>query len=227
MVHSFIMKFICYSIVFILLVTSACKHEPEIIQFTGTKTDTIVFPVANDSVCFSTQILPLITASCAQVGCHDAITREEGLTLNSYTGIMRMGTTNLVTYITTTSNKRMPPAPQPPMDTASIDLIRRWIKEGAKNSMCNPTNCDTLNITYTIHIAPVVNTYCKGCHNASNKGGGVNLDNYADTKANTLTGKMVCTITANGCAVMPKGGPQLSKCNMRKIQIWASNNCPQ
>lgn len=38
---------------------------------------------------------------------------------------------------------------------------------------------------------------------------------------------MVCTITANDCAVMSKGGPQLSKRNMRKIKIWASNNCPQ
>ncbi len=72
-----------------------------------------------------------------------------------------------------------------------------------------------------------MNTYCKGCHNSSNVGGGVNLDNYADVKTSTLTGKMICTITANGCAIMPKGGPALSNCNIRKIKIWAAANCPQ
>ncbi len=223
------MKITYYSIIILLFVIAACKHEPELVQLGGNLTDTThtVVPVQNDSVCFNTQILPLITASCAQAGCHDAITREEGLTLNSYTGIMNMGTNNLVKYITTTSSKRMPPPPQPKMDTASINLIKRWIAEGAKNRICNPTNCDTANVAYTTHIAPIMNTYCKGCHNSSNLGGGVNLDNYSDTKTNTLTGKMICTITANGCAIMPKGGSSLSSCNIRKIQIWAANNCPQ
>ncbi len=213
-----------------MFVLVACKHEPEIVLRKGTPTDTthtIVVPAANDSVCFNTQILPLITASCAQSGCHDAITAEEGLTLNSYAGIMNMGTSDLVRYITLNSNKRMPPPPQPKMDTANINLIKRWVAEGAKNRICAPTNCDTTNVAYSTHIAPLINTYCKGCHNLNNKGGGVNLDNYTDTKASALTGKMVCSITANGCAVMPKGGPALSKCNIRKIQIWASNNCPQ
>lgn len=213
-----------------LLIFGMCKHETTTIINGGnglTDTTKIVEEPKNDSVCFNTQILPLITASCAQVGCHDANSRVEGLVLNSYTGIKRMGTNTLVTYITKKTGKVMPPLPQPRMDTASINLIKRWIAEGAKERNCNPTSCDTLNVKYTSHIAPIMNTYCKGCHNSNNVGGGVNLDNYADVKTSTLTGKMICTITANGCAIMPKGGPALSTCNVRKIKIWAATNCPQ
>jgi hypothetical protein len=213
-----------------LLIFGMCKHETTTIINGGngvTDTTKIIDNPKNDSVCFNTQILPLITASCAQVGCHDANSRVEGLILNSYSGIMNMGTKDLLKYIKLTSGKMMPPPPQPRMEQANIDIIQRWVNEGAKNRICNPTSCDTLNVKYTSHIAPIMNTYCKGCHNSSNVGGGVNLDNYADVKTSTLTGKMICTITANGCAIMPKGGPTLSNCNIRKIKIWAAANCPQ
>ena len=213
-----------------LLIFGMCKHETTAIINGGnglTDTTKIIDNLKNDSVCFNTQILPLITASCAQVGCHDANSRVEGLILNSYSGIMNMGTKDLLKYIKLTSGKMMPPPPQPRMEQANIDIIQRWVNEGAKNRLCNPTSCDTLNVKYTSHIVPIMNTYCKGCHNSSNVGGGVNLDNYADVKTSTLTGKMICTITANGCAIMPKGGPALSTCNVRKIKIWASANCPQ
>lgn len=213
-----------------LLTFGMCKHETTTIINGGngvTDTTKIIDNPKNDSVCFNTQILPLITASCAQVGCHDPSSRVEGLILTSYSGIMNMGTKDLLKYIKLTSGKVMPPPPQPRMEQANIDLIQRWVNEGAKNTICNPTNCDTLNVKYTSHIAPIMNTYCKGCHNSSNVGGGVNLDNYAAVKTSTLTGKMICTITANGCAIMPKGGPALSTCNIRKIKIWAAANCPQ
>lgn len=213
-----------------LLIFGMCKHETTTIINGGngvTDTTKIIDNPKNDSVCFNIQILPLITASCAQVGCHDANSRVEGLILNSYSGIMNMGTKDLLKYIKLTSGKMMPPPPQPRMEQANIDIIQRWVNEGAKNRICNPTSCDTLNVKYTSHIATIMNTYCKGCHNSSNVGGGVNLDNYADVKTSTLTGKMICTITANGCAIMPKGGPALSNCNIRKIKIWAAANCPQ
>lgn len=210
---------------------ATCKHEPTY-KISGTDNNpidtTIKPPPANDSICFNTQVLPLIKASCAQVGCHNSITREEGIMLESYDGIKSLGTGDLMKYINLTSGKKMmPPLPQPRLDAASKALLNKWIAEGAKDRICTPTICDTLNVKYTTHIAPIMNIYCKGCHNTSNLGGLVNLDNYATTKASATTGKMICTITANGCAIMPKGGPSLSKCDIRKIQIWAAAGCPQ
>lgn len=214
-------------IVAVVLFFKNCKHEPNIKLVNGGNTDTTKNNPTPTGVCFNTEILPLITSSCAQSGCHDAITKEEGLVLNSYNGIMDLGTKDLLKYIKLTSGKMMPPPPQPRMSQANIDLIQRWVNEGAKNTICNTTQCDTVNVKYSTHIAPVMNTFCQGCHNTANKGGNVNLDNYADVKLNTQQGKVICTITANGCAIMPKGGPSLSNCNIQKIKIWAANNCPQ
>ncbi len=214
--------------VMLLVILSTCKHEPTQIPIgNNNPIDTNI--VTYDSVCFNTQILPLITASCAQAGCHDPIKHEEDLILNSYSGIMKLGTDKLLIAVKLTSGKKMmPPLPQPRLDTASINLIQRWINEGSKNRICIPGVCDTVNVKYATHIAPVLNTYCKGCHNTGNKGGNVNLDNYTDAKNNTLSGKVLCSVTAtSGCALMPKGGPALSPCNIRKLQLWVAANCLQ
>jgi hypothetical protein len=168
-------QFITLVTFLMLLLFNNCKHEPKPV-IRSSNNDTSL----KDLVCFNTQILPLITASCAQVGCHDAITQEEGLILNSYDGIINMGTEDLVKYITLTSGKMMPPLPQPRMDITNINLIKKWIAEGAKNSNCIPINCDTSNVLYSNEIAPIINTYCKGCHNTGNKGGNVNLDNLCN-----------------------------------------------
>jgi hypothetical protein len=213
----------------LLVITFAtCKHEP-IYKIIGNVSNNPIDTTtsANDSICFNTQILPLIKASCAQTGCHDAITREEGIVLDSYNGIKALGTADLMKYINLSYGKVMPPLPQPRLDAASKALLNKWIAEGAKNRICTPTVCDTANVKYTTHIAPIMNIYCKGCHNTTNAGGAVNLDNYTSTKTSATTGKMICTITANGCAIMPKGGPSLSKCDIRKIEIWAATGCPQ
>ncbi len=223
------MKNTCYLFIvsIFVIVFSTCKHEPVQI-ITGHLTDTSTQVVPNDSVCFNTQILPLITANCAQSGCHDAIKHEEGLRLYTYNGIMSLGTANLVAQISKTSGKVMPPYPRPRMDTANINLIKRWINQGAKNRICTQAECDTANVKYSTHIAPLVNIYCKGCHNLSNKSGNVNLDNYTDVKTQSLTGKVLCSITATaGCGLMPKGGPAMNNCNIRKFQLWVAANCPQ
>ncbi|MFA9212421.1 MAG: hypothetical protein ACEQSR_01055 [Candidatus Methylacidiphilales bacterium] len=152
------MKISYYSIITLLFVIAACKHKPKLLQLGGSSKDTIhtVVPIPNDSVSFNTQILPLITASCAQSGCHDAITREEGLILNSYAGIMSMGTNNLIKFITTTSNKRMPPPPQPKMDTASINTAYKLFLV----QFCNGSgiNFRFIGIIYEIVLVYFVNT---------------------------------------------------------------------
>lgn len=192
-------------------------------------------PTHGDTVCFSTQILPLIVSNCATAGCHDATSRVEGLNLTSYASIKAIApakSTNstLVRYISLTSGKRMPPAPMPMMDTASINLIKKWIAQGSLNLNCASwgSNCDTTNVKYTTHIVPIMNTYCKGCHNTGNKQGSINLDNFNDVKTQTSTGKLICTITGgSGCVKMPQGASTLSACDVRKIIKWNTAGCPQ
>ncbi|HNH23037.1 MAG TPA: hypothetical protein PLY26_12860, partial [Ferruginibacter sp.] len=68
----------------------SCKHEP-----TGTVPPTPIDggtqACSTDTVYFQNKVLPLIVSSCAKPGCHDAISRQDGIELTSYDKIMASG----------------------------------------------------------------------------------------------------------------------------------------
>ncbi|MFY8021011.1 MAG: c-type cytochrome domain-containing protein [Bacteroidia bacterium] len=230
--------FLSFSFFLVLAFYSSCKHEPTQI-YTGNQTDTTGNnnggnnnnPPKSDSVCFNTQVLPLIMNNCAMSGCHDNITRAEGLNLTTYTGIRAIVTpyntnSKLIREIKRTDSERMPPPPMAAMDTASINLLKKWISQGATNKICID-DCDTSSVKYSSHIAPLVNTYCKGCHQTSNAGGGIVLENLSQVQTQVQNGKFLCSIKWTGCSNMPKGGSKFSNCNIRKFEIWQNSGFPQ
>ncbi len=91
------------------------------------------------------------------------------------------------------------------------------------------SSCDSTAISYGKQITAAMNTYCTNCHNSNNKGGGINLDNYADVKNQGLTGKLLSSVVWDGRASpMPKGSPnKINECTINDIQKWISANYPQ
>ncbi len=141
-----------------------------------------------DSVCFNTQILPMIVSNCATSGCHDAKSKEDGYELTSYSKIISKGikvgspsNSKLYQVMIRTDNERMPQPPLPALSKANIDLFAKWIQQGAKNVTCG-TTVDTVNVSYSKTIQPVITTYCLGCHQAPSNSGGVNLSTYSNVK---------------------------------------------
>jgi mono/diheme cytochrome c family protein len=206
-----------------------CKHEIPVNPNDG-GSNGIPSESANcsaDSVYFTNTIQPLLNSTCALTGCHDAITRKDGIELTSYQKIMSTGgvtagnpsNSKLYKIIIRTDNERMPPPPQPAFTSAQKDLVYKWILQGARNNACNA--CDTAAFTYAAVIGPLVNTYCKGCHNPSSLGGGIDLSSYTTVKTQALNGKLMGTITqAAGYSPMPKGGTKLSDCRIKQVQKW-------
>jgi hypothetical protein len=81
--------------------------------------------------------------------------------------------------------------------------------------------CDTTTVTYSATIQPLLQTYCTGCHGNS---GGVTLENYAQVKAAVDNGSLSGTVNQTGVySLMPQGGPKLSTCKLRQIDIWIKN----
>jgi hypothetical protein len=229
--------------VFVFLITislafyTSCKHEPTQIYIgnpadtTGNNNGGNNNPPKSDSVCFNTQVLPLIINNCAMSGCHDKITCEEGLDLTTYSGIRSIVTpynlnSELLKEIQRTGSKRMPPPPRAALDTAAINLLRKWINQGATNKICID-DCDTSSVKYSTHIAPLINTYCKGCHQTSSQGGGIVLENSSQVQNQIVNGKLLCSIKWSGCSNMPKSGSKFSNCNIRKFEIWQNTGFPQ
>lgn len=81
--------------------------------------------------------------------------------------------------------------------------------------------CDTLIVTYSATIAPIMNAFCNECHGGSTPNAGYNTDTYIGLKYIADNGKLFgVTHHEPGFQQMPKDRPQLSSCNLDKIRIW-------
>ena len=216
-----------------------CKHEPTQIPKKNAIVDTtkvvpqdttkkvIPPPIGTgDSVCFNSQILPLVLSTCGMSGCHDAGSAKKGYILTNFSNIApRVAVINSVTV------KGSMPKNIAKWTAAQKALFQKWWAEGARDVECTTTVCDTSNVTYTTQIQPILQNYCMGCHTtstASTSGGGVILDNYAAVKTAAQTGHLLCSIQWTGtCYQMPLSSAKLGNCEQRKFAIWANNSCPQ
>ena len=180
-----------------------------------------------DTVYFQNKVLPLLNSGCAMSGCHDAISHKEGVNLTSYAYIMSTGgvrpgnpsSSKLYKVLNQSGNDRMPQPPAAAFTQAQKDIIYKWILQGAKNNACN--DCDTAVYTYSGAVSPMVNTFCKGCHNPTSLGGGIDLSTYAGVKSIALNGKLMGSIKhTTGFIAMPQGSSKLSDCRIEQVQKW-------
>jgi hypothetical protein len=220
---SFYLEFIGLAM-FVLIMS--CKHDipiPEVNTPVSGGTQTC----STDTVYFQNKVLPLLNSGCAMSGCHDAITHKEGVNLTTYAKILSTGGvqpgnpggSELYKVLNKSGGDRMPPPPGAAFTQAQKDIIYKWILQGAKNNACN--DCDTAVFTYSAAVAPLMNTYCKGCHNPSSLGGGIDVSTYASVKSIALNGKLMGSIThAGGFIAMPQGSSKLSDCKIEQIRKW-------
>ena len=125
-------------------------------------------------------------------------------------------------------DKRMPPPPASPLTQENIDMIYKWINQGAQNLFCDEEECDTLDVIYSIHIEGIVQKHCLGCHSDNNPLGGLSLQNYNDVVAIANDGRFLGAVRhENGYSPMPKNAAMLSDCKIRQIEIWIENGTPQ
>jgi hypothetical protein len=230
----------------------ACKHEPTLPQpvsnndttttnpvDTTNNTDTTNPPSVDTSICFERDILPIFLSNCAKGGCHDAASHEEGYILNSYANIMNTGDddgivpgdaneSEIFESITEDDADDRMPKDSPPLTTAQIDLIRRWINEGAQNGTNCVVLCDTNNIGYNAGIKPILQQNCIGCHNSTLAQDGVNLSTYVGVKAVVLDGRLLGTIRhQSGYPAMPYGAAKLSDCKIKQVEKWIASGSPE
>lgn len=203
----------------ILFVADSCKHKPTEELIPGDTSTYLPVTKPNDTICFSSDILPLVIATCSKPGCH---------ALNSYASVMQVvragkaTSSDLYRYAKYGSSEMVVyPQTLIPLDTASLSKIAKWINQGAVNSICN--NCDTVNVKYSTHIQPLLTQNCTGCHTSS----GTLLATYAQVKAKVDDGKLYCSISWNtGCLKMPQGGAKLSDCKIRAVKMWIDAGAP-
>lgn len=225
----------------------ACKHLPIDIPIGdggnnnnnggGGGGDTLTFgiPCDPDTVYFQNTIMPLILSNCAISGCHDAETHKEGLNMSTYEGIMddhddlvdpgNANNSDLYEQLFESGDDRMPPSPNAPLTSAEKELIYTWIEQGALNNYCE--DCDTTEVTYAGTIAPIMSTFCIGCHDGSNASTSIDLTDYNGVSMQAESGALLGSVRHEvGYETMPFGGSWLPDCQIEQIRIWVESGYP-
>ncbi|WP_459074975.1 hypothetical protein [Halocola ammonii] len=247
--NRYVYKIMVLSIITLMIgLFHACKHEPIIPPGEepgsgggsggggGGGSDDDCDP---DVVYFQQDVLPIFQSSCALSGCHDATTAQEGIILTDYNNIIQTGDIEggdldagkVWEMITETDiddpEDRMPPLPNEALSPEQIEAIQTWILQGAQNNSCESSGCDTLNVTYSGTIRPLIENRCEGCHSGSTPSGGISYETYEGVAEVAADGRLLGAINWDpDYANMPQNGDQLSQCNIDKIRIWIENGYP-
>lgn len=188
-----------------------------------------------NGVCFERDVLPIFQSNCTQSGCHNSQDREKGYDLSTYAGITSRGiepgnykgSEIYKVLVLPGGEEAMPPKPYNRLTDAQITTIALWIDEGAKETTCPDTNCDTSNPTFSGTVKPILETYCNGCHGGGSPLGNVDYNTYAGVKTTVTNGKLLGSIQhKSGFSPMPQNANQLSACNIDKIKAWIDAGAP-
>jgi len=185
-----------------------------------------------DTIYFRNSVYPVILSGCARSKCHDQITHKSGLVLDNYQDVITLVTpfdpqdSRLYRKLFSNSQGRMPP--DAPLDAEGKSILYWWIAQGAFNNSCDSTGCDSLNVTYTAAISPILQSWCVACHSGSNPGGGLGLGTYDQVVAAANGGRLLGAIRQDpGYAPMPKPGTvKLSPCELNLFAKWIRIGMP-
>jgi hypothetical protein len=200
-----------------LMQTQGCKHEP-----------VIVLTAADSAICFERDILPIFVTNCAKSGCHDAITAEEELILNSWQGIMSAGIEPGNPSKSEVFKEIQGKMGGPKYGNLNSDqkiLIQKWIMLGAKNTTNCPTDCDSNQYKFSANIKPMIDKYCVGCHTYPSASGSVELSSHTGVAFVAKNGTLLNSLT-HPTNWMPKGGNKLSDCEIKQFEKWINAGAP-
>ncbi len=100
-----------------------------------------------------------------------------------------------------------------------------------KEELLGVTTCDTSSVKYSTDIKPILTSNCLGCHGtaiAAANGGDIDLENYNQLKLySDPDGAFLGSVKwTTGFSKMPKGGSQLTDCDIKKIEKWVADGAP-
>lgn len=82
-------------------------------------------------------------------------------------------------------------------------------------------SCDTVDVTYSADILPIIQSACYSCHDDANNFGGISVEGHAKLQTFALNGALLGTIKREaGWSPMPKNQGPLPDCEIEKIEVW-------
>jgi hypothetical protein len=109
--------------------------------------------------------------------------------------------------------------------SGAVFYLAGCAKENEEHLSGGTGGCDTLDVSYSLQIVPILQNNCYTCHGAgSNSGsGGINLSTYTALKVYADNGYLVGNVShAPGYIGMPYGLPKLPDCEVNTITAWVN-----
>ena len=113
------------------------------------------------------------------------------------------------------------------------DLVVQIPPETICDTCTSCDTCDIVNlcitektdsISFELHILPILETNCFGCHNEANansKGSGYEFDTYTEISNFTKNGLILPQVKhESGATPMPYNKTKLDECSINTLQIW-------
>ena len=205
---------------------ASCKHEPIIPDFGET-----VSPICDsDTVYFVNDILPFLNANCAQSGCHDTQTARHGIILSSYEDMINSGVvepgysaeSKMIEVMTAQDLRNIMPPTSTTINLTDeqITMVETWIDQGARNNACLDLICDSVDISFSDHILPLIEQRCQGCHLGSGSIGGFGLTNYDEISGISSFALFQVMNHDSGYPAMPPNLPKLDSCKLQVVRVW-------
>ncbi len=205
----------------LFLSLSSCTHDPVGIG-------------ELDTVCFETEVLPLLQTSCGMTGCHGSGSEAEGFDVSNHQTILQAvnpgdpRSSKLYKVITDINGENMMP-PDRALSLNQRTTIQVWIAQGANETQCGGGNGGggggTNGICFVQDILPMMVSSCgtTGCHDAVSHEEGYVLINYSTIVQNGIQpynpndSKIYEVVTTSGEDRMPPS-PRLP---LTSVQIAA------
>lgn len=216
------MKKVSILSILVLSFFSACVHDPLAPE--------VQYICDQGGVDYKAEIEPLLSISCGSKGCHGQGDSRGGVSVESYKGVEKivrrynLNKSDLWEVINASGEGRMPPPPAAPLNKEQLDLIERWIMEGAQETDCGKVICSyTATPSFSMDILPIAESQCAGsCHAGSSPSGGFGLT----TKEEWITaiqekGLLDALTGSNGYNQMPPTGA-MDSCSIHQIELWNS-----
>ncbi|MEM7370957.1 MAG: c-type cytochrome domain-containing protein [Bacteroidota bacterium] len=201
----------------------------------GEPVDTMACDVgcAPDTLYYEQDIVPILESNDC-LACHTVANDFRGVILTSYEHLIQSNiliegdpdNSELIEVVITTNTQlRMPPPPDPVMPDHDIAVLKEWIRQGAKNLACDLQNCDTISLSYATDIVPILQADCISCHTSGdNPGGEVILNTYAGVAEVAQDGSLLGSVAHwTGFSKMPRNADPLPDCDIIQLKRWIAN----
>jgi len=213
---------------------------------------------ANQGVSFETQIAPIFIEKC--VSCHGADRASSNLKLDTFADMKKggrggvllvLGNPNnslIIRKLIAPDNQRMP-RNAPALEQAQIQLIARWIAEGARfdgEKETDPIGASTKKkkepvkvematgtekVSFMKDVAPWMLDFCMRCHSGNNPASGFSVVTFEDILRGGDSGSVIIPGKPDDSRLwhlvglqdpikMPQGQARLKRKNAEDLKTW-------